>query len=306
MRRPDFFIVGAPKCGTSSLAYWLDQHPNVYFSPEKEPHHFSSDIFATVVDRADYERLFDAAEPHHLAVGEGSSHYLHSPTAVPSILDYRPDARFIVCLRDPVDMAPSVHSERVFSGMETVTDFAEAWRLQDERNAGNQVPLNARHQPLLVCYRSFCELGARVEKLLTTVGRDRVLFVLLDDLRDDPGDTYRRTLNFLGVDPDFEAEFERVNSRKAVQSVRAASAIRYATTLKRKFGVQRRFGIGSFLLELNSERGVEAAVVNPQLRAEMRTHYRDDVDQLERLIDRDLSAWRVDAPHGSDSSDPQS
>ena len=113
MKKPNFFIIGAPKCGTTSLANWLAEHPRVFFSDTKEPHFFCTDGYTGVKTLKQYEKLFEDAKPHHLAVGEGSTHYLFSKVAVPNILVYNPDARFIVCLRNPVDMAPSLHSERL-------------------------------------------------------------------------------------------------------------------------------------------------------------------------------------------------
>lgn len=298
MRKPNFFLIGAPKCGTSSLANWLAQHPNVFFSTPKEPHYFSTDTLCSVTRLAQYERYFDGVGPEHVAIGEGSTHYLHSEVAVPSILEYNPDARFIVCLRDPVDMAPSVHSERIFSGIEDVTSFAEAWSLQDERDLGNYIPVNARRQPFFVQYRSFCRQGEMVERLLTHVPLDRVLVLLLDDLRDSPASTYARTLEFLAVDPGFEAEFVIRNERKAVKSPRLAAMIRYGATIKRRLGSDRRLGVGAFLRDLNGSRGTREEI-DMALEQEMREYYRNDVDLLEKLIGRNLSAWRTSQRRGS-------
>ncbi len=89
----------------------------------KEPHFFNTDERQGVESLPAYESLFDKAGPRHVAVGEASVWYLYSSVAVASILRYRPDARFIVMLRNPVEMAPALHAEMLLGGHESVRDF---------------------------------------------------------------------------------------------------------------------------------------------------------------------------------------
>jgi hypothetical protein len=97
VRRPNFFILGAPKCGTTSLARWVGEHPSVFICPEKEPHFFNTDDRHRGVEAiVDYEALFSGAQEQHVAIGEASVWYLSSLEAVPNILRYEPAAKFIV------------------------------------------------------------------------------------------------------------------------------------------------------------------------------------------------------------------
>src|SRR3990167_9603139 len=107
IKKPNFFILGAPRCGTTSLSTYLREHPNVFFSFPKEVNFFSSDIYSSTLcsDISSYLKLFSNSEEIHLAVGEGSVFYLASNCAVPSILQFNPQAKFIVMVRNPVDMA---------------------------------------------------------------------------------------------------------------------------------------------------------------------------------------------------------
>ena len=186
MKKPNFFILGAPKCGTTSLANWLGQHPQVYFSPIKEPHFFNTDdTFRNVTDVDTYLQLFEGAGLEHLAVGEASTWYLYSETAVPEIERFTGgDARYVVCLRNPVDMAYSLHAQILFSGNETIPDFCQAWSLQEERAKGRKLPALSNEKTHLQYFRA-CALGTLVERLLKTVPRSRVHFVFLDDLSAD-------------------------------------------------------------------------------------------------------------------------
>ncbi len=141
VRRPNFFIVGAPKCGTTSLATWLGRHPSVFIPHVKEPHHFNTDDAPLFASRSSYERLFRAASDQHLAIGEASASYLYSNDAVPNIEAAYPGSRFIVLLRNPVEMAPAWHAQILLSGVgETERDFATAWALQEARRQGRNVP----------------------------------------------------------------------------------------------------------------------------------------------------------------------
>ncbi len=104
MRKPDFFIIGAPKCGTTALATYLAEHPNIQLSDPKEPHYFCKDLKAggpPVASDKDYVRRFfpGLEESGASAAGEASVWYLYSDVAVRNILRFQPDAKFIVMLR---------------------------------------------------------------------------------------------------------------------------------------------------------------------------------------------------------------
>src|SRR2546429_216975 len=113
---PTFFIVGAPRCGTSSLASYLDAHPRIFMSKPKEPHHFGRDLEIRVrpyASRESYLRLFEGVDADH--AGDASVLYLYSSTAPDEILALNPDARIIIMLRDPLEMIPSLHTRNLLA-----------------------------------------------------------------------------------------------------------------------------------------------------------------------------------------------
>ena len=127
MKKPNFFIIGAPKCGTTSMASWLSEHPSIYMSPVKEPHHYSGDFnYGDYRDLNKYLSLFKEANESHIAVGEASAWYLNSKKAIFNIEAENPNAKYIVLLRNPVEMAPSLHQQLIFSGKEDIKNFEEA------------------------------------------------------------------------------------------------------------------------------------------------------------------------------------
>jgi hypothetical protein len=138
--KPNFFIIGAPKSGTTSLANYLSAHPEVHFSDPKEPKYFHSDFHPEhryALDEGGYLGCFDPGEMSRCsAVGEGTVWYLYSEVAVSRILEFNPEARLIAMLRNPVDLAYSLHSQLLYGGHENLESFEEAWRAQEDRAQG--------------------------------------------------------------------------------------------------------------------------------------------------------------------------
>ena len=141
-RRPNFFILGAPKCGTTALSEYLREHPRAFVSQPKEPHYFCGDFdyYYAPGQRSEehYLRLFDAATDDHLAVGEASVWYLYSADAARNIAAFDPATRVIVMLRNPVDLVPSLHSQLLYMLDEDEPDPARAWELQEARRRGER------------------------------------------------------------------------------------------------------------------------------------------------------------------------
>jgi uncharacterized protein with GYD domain len=113
--RPNFVILGAPKCGTTALSEYLREHPRVFVSRPKEPHYFCDDwdYYYAPGERTQehYLHLFDDATDDHLAIGEASVWYLYSTTAARNIAAFDPAMRVIVMVRNPVELVPSLHSQ---------------------------------------------------------------------------------------------------------------------------------------------------------------------------------------------------
>lgn len=294
--KPNFFIIGAPKCGTTSLTAWLAEHPQVWMSPQKEPHFFSGVAIpperkpSADMDLVAYERLFAGAGVEHVAVGEASTSYLlHADVAVPAILSYSPKAKFVVCLRNPIQMAISLHRQRVFDGEEDLTDFADAWAAADNRRRGFNLPRYCI-DPEMSDYPHACLLGRQVEALFGLVDRRRVLVLLLDDMRRSADETYRQVLRFLDVEGDSRGSFPVLNEGKERRS-RAVNRLQtLAWRAKRGTGIRRSFGVLRRLDQWN-RRGSRGSTVDQRTAAMLRAYFREDVERLGSLIGRDLSGW---------------
>jgi len=292
---PNFFIIGAPKCGTTSLAAWLSEHPGIYMSPIKEPFYFSTDInHRSVRDWQAYLGLFSKVQSE-IAIGEGSTSYLFSRVAVPAIEERFPSARYIVMLRNPVEMAYALHGQQVRVFNENVEDFRQAWHLASKRRAGQQVPPGCQ-DAILLDYPSWCKLGEQLERLYSWISPERVLVQVLDDIKRDPRREYLRALEFLGVPDNGRQQFPIHNPAQEWKWRWAGSIVRrmakatgYAKHIarilpKRSFGVMRVFQRAAAQQRPRSP-------LPPDLRAELEGFFQKDVRKLEELLDRDFSGW---------------
>jgi hypothetical protein len=308
------FVVGAPRCGTTTLARVLAQHPDVCFSSIKEPHFFSrSDLrplddaaLGELVQRDYVERFFGRCDGRRVRA-EASPSYLYTPERVTPILKLWPDARFIVALRDPLAMVPSLHSRLLVTGDETVKDFAKAWALVPERSAGRRIPRSCI-DPQLLRYDRAAAFGTHVGRFFDAVGRERCLVVLLDDLKDRPWPTYEKVCAFLGLEPRPGTELhprrehkaarfhwvQRLLNRppKAVQTVVAGENFlqRDGRSAPNTGLVGAIFALRKRILKWN-EIPAKRQPLDPSVRDEIIGHYRPEVERLSVLIGRDLSHW---------------
>jgi hypothetical protein len=289
MKEPNFFILGAPKCGTTSLAAWLAAHPAVYIPPIKEPAHFAADLKAARPGLQEYQALFSPAGNVHSAVGDASTCYLFSRVAVSSILKRVPDPRFIVCLRNPMEMARSLHQQELFGLNEDARNFEDAWGLQETRRAGQNIPRTCS-EPWLLRYEARCLLGEQVERLLQQTGRERVLFLFLEDLHADPRKQHRRVLQFLDLPDDGRVHFPVLNRAKETRSRLLKEGVTYLSELRWSLGMRRHFGIRPTLEKWNT-REVSRKALEEETKRKLRNCFAEDILKLGVLLNRDLTHW---------------
>jgi hypothetical protein len=297
--RPSFFIVGAPKCGTTALYEYLRPHPNIFMPEIKEPHYFARDLgtYPRIKAPEDYQAIFAPATAQHLRLGEASVYYLRSTVAIPAIREFNPDARLIAMFRNPVDMVYSLHSQLLHVSEETVADFETAWRLQERRARGLDLPPRIR-SPLLVQYADIGRFGTQVERVLSCFPREQVKLILYDDFADSPQRIYDEVIEFLGLPHDGRTEFPRINENKGVRLAwlrrfyrKPPPVLRQAVrSLKRALGGETLSAAKKKLVSLNTVRE-QRAPLPPALRAEIAAGFREEVALLGRLMNRDLSHW---------------
>ena len=297
---PNFFIIGVHKAGTTSLYNYLRQHPKIFMSREKEPNtlfyefvdgDFSGppDVIQTQPRRKmqDYVDLFkDAGEA--TAVGE-ASFYLYSDNARNTLQKLAPNARFIVILRNPVDRAYS--------------NYLHLRRVGEERNKDFRVALAQEEMRIRQGYRIFWQyksLGLYAKPLkeyFSTFGRQRFYIQLYENWQANNRGILEEIFTFLKVDSDavintgtkFQVGY---NTRFTSFAYFLYNKTPMKTALEKTFNPwlpkSLRYPVWSFLAEANRKLADE---LEPNIRQELLGFYRQDILELQDMIEMDLSHW---------------
>ncbi|MEZ5951866.1 MAG: hypothetical protein R3C12_22175 [Planctomycetaceae bacterium] len=140
----DFCLVGAPKCGTTSLFNYLKPHPEVFLPKVKEPHYYCTDFpgYRRITTSREYESIFARSLPGQ-KLGEASVFYLYSKDAVRNLIQEHPACKIVAILRRPIEMLQSYHQQLTNGFRETELDFEKAWQLRHERSLGKTYPSTA-------------------------------------------------------------------------------------------------------------------------------------------------------------------
>ena len=293
---PNFLIIGAMKAGTTALYSYLEQHPEVYMSPVKEPNFFcfedeTLDFRApqdqeginrtSVTGIDDYGALFGGVRGE-AAIGEASHWYLYHPKAPERIRRHVPGARLIAVLRNPVDRAYSQFLHFVRDGQEPLTDFARALEEEDRR---------IRAHWAFGRYASRGFYYAQLKRYYDLFDRSQIQVHLYEDLKSDAQGLLRDTFRFLEVDPDFVPELSVQPNVSGIPRNRVLHEV--LTGSGRTKAVLKQHLPAGVLRLANGlkNRNLTKPQLSPELRLRMTEMYREDILSLEGLIDRDLSAW---------------
>lgn len=287
MIKPNLFIIGAPKCGTTALAEYLRTHPDIFISDPKEPHYFSTDVKTTITNTSKYLELFEGTGNKKIR-GEASVWYLFSIEAIGKILEFNPDAKFIVMIRNPIEQARSLHAQLVSTGRESESNFDSAW-LKSIKNKKARHPLTA--------YEDVSALGSQLECAMQQIPKEQLHIIVFDDLVKNTRREYTRLLKFLNVKDDGRTEFPKVNPGKVVRSNLLHKMghglpkplVNTIFGAKRLLGI-KRLNITKRLRAINTKVG-KTQNVNPETYKQMREVFMPEIHKLEQLLNRDFSHW---------------
>jgi hypothetical protein len=303
MKKPNFFIAGAPRCGTTALYKYLSEHPQIFMSEVKELNYFAFDypnvqkIHCSSIDA--YQKLFSKANNRHLAVGEASPFYLFSSMAFQNIYAFNPDAKIILTLRNPIDFVHSFHQLNLSLLREDVEDLEKAWDLQPVRAKGERVPLSCR-EPELIAYGELGKFGKYVKHLYDVFPREQVKIIVLEELAATPGKIYEEVLNFIQVPSDGRVDFLPVNTNFQNRSQLMAKFFHPPQPIYDRFMKSiSLFGpdfMKSVTLFYNKVEGLNVTHIkrkpmSPEFQRRLSAYFHEDILQLQDIIGRDLSLW---------------
>ncbi len=293
---PTFIIIGAARAGTTGLYTYLKQHPQVFMSPHKETNFFSYEGCAldyqgpgrdyvnnSITELADYQRIFAEAGGAR-ARGEASPLYLYEPQTPERIKAHLPEAKLIAILRNPVEQVYSHFLYARRQMIEPLEDIAAALDAEEERVA-------ARWQPVFH-YARFPRYFEQLSRYRAAFPEEQLRVYLYEDFEADPLSVLSDIFAFIDVDPSFRPDVSyRPNAggnprNHALQSLvmepslatKAAAAV-----LPMEWRARIRDAISAW--------NMKREVCPPAVRARLLSQLRDDIESLQGLIGRDLSAW---------------
>lgn len=310
------FVVGAPRCGTTTLSQFLKGNPAIAFPAVKEPHFFSQHDLRGLSDaelkervERDYLGRFFPEQPGRRVGADASVTYLYMPEQLEPILRLWPKSKFVIALRNPLSMLPSLHQRLIYIGDETIESFADAWAAVPDRVAGRRIPARCA-DPRWLRYNEAGRFAEYVERLFAVVGRERCQVMLFDDLKADPAGAYRRFMDFCELEPVVGTDFAPRRASAGVRHIwlqrilkRPPHAVRdflagdhYMVRVRdleeqtKSKSTKKVLSVRKRLLRWNRIASKPEAIP-AELADEIRGHFADEIEKLGRLLDRDLSHW---------------
>ena len=299
MNLPNFLIIGAAKSGTSALYRYMKQHPDIYMSPIKETHFFSykdsppntrgpgDTINRAITDFDTYKSLF-AGVTNELAIGEASPTYIYNMRAPLLIKQILPEARLITILRQPADRAFSAFMHVIRDKREPEKDFSKALELEQERINQNWGPI--WH------YEKGGYYFDQLSRYYNLFDRQQIRVYLHDEFSANPKLVLQDIFRFLGVDDQYIPDVSMKANVSGIQKSETADWM-----MERLFN--RTNPLRYIARQIVSEdlrwrvtasvrgRNLNRPVIPPDIRVDLTARYREDILNLQKLIDRDLMHW---------------
>lgn len=286
------------------MNHYLQQHPEIFIPDAKELQFFGSDIEMKPtfirsthrfgVSEEQYLSYFSAAREAK-RVGESTVMYLYSKRAAEEIKAYQPNADIIIMLRHPVDMMYSLYGQYRYDLNEDLDTFEQALDAETDRREGRRIPNETFWSDALL-YRDVARFSVQVGRYLDVFDRKKIHVILFDDLQSDAAQVYQRTLSFLNVDPGFCPDFRLVNAGKSFRNkwlhrsmIDPPKIVQFlAGPLLRNSTI--RAALKRWIKLLNTKTRSNPPL-DPDLRERLTAEFAPEVEELARLIRRDLSLW---------------
>ena len=283
----DFFIVGAPKAGTTSLYHYLSEHPQVEMSSQKEPDYFSDKAIhqqgmyygknrVNTLDK--YESLF--VQKEGVVYGEGSVSYLFYDNVAEDIKKYNPNAKIIIMLRNPIERAFSHYLMDYRLGL--VSDSFE-----------NIITKKSKHKNAHLFYQQYIEVSKyanQIQRYLDFFEKENILFIDYEDLKNNVSKTVDQVYDFLNISTEFAAD---INTKYNTFTMPKNKGIRfiYSFVFLRK--------ILTFFLPIYLVKNIRAflfkADKKPELLKETRSQlsiiFNNDIKKLDEVLGKNYSKW---------------
>ncbi len=297
-KQPNLFIVGAAKCGTTSLYYHLMSHKDVFFCEHKEPYYFSTK-YAQIPHHGkadeindvkrmslptldDYLKLFKDATDEKI-IGEASTDYLYFYKVAEDIKAMNPDAKIVISLRNPVDRAFSAYYHQISKDRETLS-FEDALEEEENRIKDNY--------SFIWRYKDVGLYSKKVKHFLDVFGPEKVKVILFDDIKNDITSVVHDILEFLELDTNLKINASEKHRATGVYRFKKFNELMFKKSFVRRIlqmGLTQK-ARNRLLLKLTNI-NLKKPQMNAQTRKYLINYFKDDILETEKIIGRDLQDW---------------
>jgi Sulfotransferase domain len=308
MKKPNLFIAGHPRSGTSSLHNYLNQHSEIFMTAIKEPNYFARDfheesdnfhkkkLYLPYRTEKQYLRLYSKWNNEKIA-GEASWTNLYSKVAAKGIYDFNQQAKIIIMFREPVDFLYSYHSAAIFALGEDCTEFKEALTIENERKIGKCLTKRVI-TPSWLYYSDFIKYAEQVNRFLSAFPVDQIKIIVFESFINEIQNVYKEILEFLNVDTEFIPEFNVINPNKILKWPRlkkyTLDSPYFRKILRLLFSNDKYAAMKKFYKDKIVTYQPRPPLDKP-LRKALMTKFKGEVEKISELLKIDLIAlWEYD------------
>jgi hypothetical protein len=301
MKKPNLFIVGHPRSGTSSLHSYLKQHPDIFMTAIKEPNFFSIDfrkqsdafhqkqLYFPFRTENQYLKLYKKWKNEKIA-GEASATYLCSKVSAKEICRFNAASKIIMMFREPVEFLHSFHSAARFALGEHIEDFKTAMAAENDRKEGRGLSKRVI-TPSWLFYTEFVKYSEQISRFSSYFDQEQIKIIIFDDFKINSPGIYKEIIDFLCVDPNFSPTFDIVNPNKQLKWPLLKRYSLDSPYFRKSLRFLFSHEIYAWLKNFYKTKIVTYQPRQPlddEFRIELMKEFKKEVEKLSTLINRDL------------------
>ncbi len=289
MKKPNFFIVGQTRSGTTTIMYLLKQHPDVFIihtGSSKIPAIFG--FHPIKISEEEYLRGFSEAKKEKM-IGDKCTDYMMCPESAAKIKDFNPQAKIIINLRNPIDCMHSLHNLMVNSlVLEPINDFDEALKAEKQRMNEELKTPNKYNYNLF--YRKNVRYFEQVQRYFDEFGRDNVLVRIFEDFVSKPEESFKEVCKFLEIDSNFKPSFDHRNSNRISRNKLVHKLVMKTNGTAIRGIINKIPGSRNFYNFINLPQA-DRNLINPETVKRLKVELKPEIDKLSDILEKDLSYW---------------
>ena len=284
---PNFFIVGAPKSGTTNMSYYLMQHPQVFMPENLEPYYFARlDIPQNykreiISDEKKYLNLFKNAK-NCKVVGESSPVYLYCPHSALEIKNRFPNSKLIISLRNPIEIAYSEYFSLKFMGFDQNRSFDELLDSSEEQLTRNEFHIDSLQEAGFY--------SKHIKRFQKIFSKNQIKIIIFEEYVKNTVPTINSILSFLGIKESITFDVTPKGAYKVPRNFASQKLMNNST-----FRKAAKFVIPTVTRQKIGERFLVKESSRPPLKQNQRKRltqiYQDDVENLSEILGRNLP-WK--------------